>query len=68
MSDWFSTLVAGNELPVYAASELEKRGFVVLPGMVTAERLRRLTTAYTGLETSCEAVGRPSTASQWESR
>ena len=47
MPDWFSTLAAGNELPTYAASELEERGFVVLPGMVVAECLDRLTAAYT---------------------
>ena len=52
MSDWFSTLAAGNELPVHAASELEERGFVVLPGMVAAENLERLTTAYTEAATS----------------
>jgi hypothetical protein len=52
MSDWFSTLAAGTELPVHAASELEERGFVVLPGMVAAESLERLTTAYTVAVTS----------------
>lgn len=52
MSDWFSTLAAGNELPVHAAWELEERGFVVLPGMVAAESLERLTTAYTEAVTS----------------
>jgi len=52
MSDWFSTLAARNELPVHAASELEERGFVVLPGMVAAESLERLTTAYTEAVTS----------------
>ena len=52
MSDWFSTLAAGNELPVHAASELEECGFVVLPGMVAAESLERLTTAYTEAVTS----------------
>jgi len=52
MSDWFSTLAAGNELPVHAALELEERGFVVLPAMVAAESLERLTTAYTEAVTS----------------
>jgi hypothetical protein len=46
MSDWFSTLVAGNELSAQAASELGERGFVVLPGVVAGEGLERLTTAY----------------------
>src|SRR5436190_335393 len=32
MSDWFSTLAAGSELPVDATSELQQRGFVVIPG------------------------------------
>jgi hypothetical protein len=52
MSDWFSTLAAGNELPVDAASELAERGFVVLPGMVAAERLERVAMAYTQAVTS----------------
>jgi len=47
MSDWFSTLAAGNELPAHAASELEERGFVVLPGVLAAETVERLTMAYT---------------------
>jgi ectoine hydroxylase-related dioxygenase (phytanoyl-CoA dioxygenase family) len=46
MSDWFSTLAARHELPSCAASELEERGFVVLPGVVAAASLERLTTAY----------------------
>lgn len=52
MPDWFSTLAAGNELPAVAASELEERGFVVLPGMVAAERLERMASAYTQAVTS----------------
>jgi ectoine hydroxylase-related dioxygenase (phytanoyl-CoA dioxygenase family) len=52
MSDWFSTLSAGHELPVHAASELEERGFVVLPGVVAAGNMERLTTAYTEAMTS----------------
>ena len=52
MSDWFSTLAAGHELPAHAASELEERGFVVLPSMVTAGSMERLTTAYTEAVTS----------------
>jgi hypothetical protein len=31
MSDWFSTLAAGSELPMDATSELQERGFVVIP-------------------------------------
>lgn len=52
MSDWFTTLAAGNELPVHAASELEERGFVVLPGMVPPDSMERLATAYTEAVTS----------------
>jgi hypothetical protein len=47
MSDWFRTLATGNALPVHVASELEARGFVVLPGMVAPEGMERLTAAYT---------------------
>jgi hypothetical protein len=47
MSDWFSKLAAGNELPAHAASELEERGFVVFPGMVPVDRMKRLAAAYT---------------------
>jgi hypothetical protein len=47
MSDWFSKLAAGNELPAHAASELKERGFVVLPGMVPVDRMKRLAAAYT---------------------
>jgi hypothetical protein len=47
MHDWFSRIAAGNDLPVHAASELDQRGFVVLPGMVAAASLKRLTAAYT---------------------
>lgn len=46
MFDWFSTLAAGNELPVHAASELAERGFVVLPSVVLGESMKRLTTTY----------------------
>lgn len=46
MLDWFSTLAAGNELPADAVSELEERGFVVVPGPVPAERMELLADAY----------------------
>ena len=42
MSDWFSALAAGRELPPGAASELQERGFVVLPGPVTVTVTSRL--------------------------
>jgi hypothetical protein len=47
MSDWFSRLAAGCELPVDAASELRKRGFVVLREAVAPDRMDRLANAYT---------------------
>jgi hypothetical protein len=46
MSDWFSTLVAGRELPIDAASQLHERGFVVLPGPVPSDRVEQLADAY----------------------
>jgi hypothetical protein len=47
MFDWFSTLAAGSELPMDAASELQERGFIVLPGPVPSERMEQLADAYT---------------------
>jgi hypothetical protein len=47
MSDWFSALAAGSELPMDAASQLQERGFVVLPGAVPSDRMGRLVNAYT---------------------
>src|SRR3954467_8615474 len=46
MSDWFINLAAGKELPAHAASELEERGFVVFPGVVPVDRMKRLAAAY----------------------
>lgn len=46
MLDWFSTLAAGSELPMDAASELQERGFVVLPSPVAPERMELLADAY----------------------
>jgi hypothetical protein len=45
--DWFSALAAGRELPSDAASELEVRGFVVLPGPVPHDGMPGLVDAYT---------------------
>jgi prevent-host-death family protein len=47
MFDGFSTLAAGREIPTDAASELQERGFVVLPGPVPSERMEWLFNAYT---------------------
>jgi hypothetical protein len=52
MSDWFNTLAAGREFSTHAASQLEERGFVVLPGVVTAASMEPLTRAYTEAVTS----------------
>lgn len=52
MFDWFSTLAAERELPMDAASELQERGFVVLPGPVPSDRMERLADAYTAAVTS----------------
>jgi len=48
MSDWFSNLASRSELSKDAASELRERGFVVLSGSVSSERMERLAVAYTG--------------------
>jgi Phytanoyl-CoA dioxygenase (PhyH) len=52
MVDWFETLCAGSDLPADAASELDHRGFSVLPGPVPPERMERLTEAYTAVMSS----------------
>lgn len=46
MSDWFRTLTAGNNLPTAAATELQDRGFVVIPGPLSPGRMERLAGAY----------------------
>jgi hypothetical protein len=46
MSDWFDRLSASSELPVDAAYELHHRVFVVLPGPVPRECIKRLGDAY----------------------
>jgi hypothetical protein len=46
MLNWFSTLAAGSQLPVGAASELQERGFIVLRDAVSSERMERLAHAY----------------------
>ena len=46
MVDWFNALAAGSELSAHAASELQVRGFVVLPGPVTEDRMGSFTSAY----------------------
>jgi hypothetical protein len=46
MNHWFDTLAAGRELSIAATSELQERGFVVLPGPVPFDRMHRLVNAY----------------------
>ena len=46
MSDWFRTLTAGNNLPAAAATELQERGVVVIPGPLSPGRMERLARAY----------------------
>src|SRR5215203_3356467 len=47
MVDWFSTLAAGSELPIDSASQLQERGFVVIPGPEPFGRMELLVDAYT---------------------
>ena len=46
MNDWFNEIRTGCELPLSAARELLDLGFVVIPGVVTPERLSHLADAY----------------------
>ena len=55
MLEWFGTLAAGSELPADAASELQERGFVVIPGPAPADQADRLVEAYTGAVASATA-------------
>jgi ectoine hydroxylase-related dioxygenase (phytanoyl-CoA dioxygenase family) len=52
MSDWFHKLAVSGALAAHAASELDERGFVILPDVVGAESMERLATAYTQAMTS----------------
>lgn len=46
MIDWFADLATENALPPGAATELQERGFIVLPGVVPSDRLDRLSNLY----------------------
>ena len=46
MTDRFSQLASGSALPAAAASELQERGFVIVPGPVPPDRMERLASAY----------------------
>jgi hypothetical protein len=53
--DAFETLAARRALPADAASELDRRGFVVLRGAIPTEDLARLTVAYDAAMASASA-------------
>jgi hypothetical protein len=53
--DGFSPLAAGSELPEEAASELQERGFTIIPGPVPPERMELLAGAYTAAVSSASA-------------
>ena len=46
MVDWFTNLAAGPSLAACAASELQDRGFVIMPGPEPPEQLEQLVKAY----------------------
>jgi len=52
MSDWFSNLTSRSKLSKDAEFELRERGFVVLRGSISSERMERLDIAYTAAVTS----------------
>jgi len=54
MCDWFSVLASGRELPIDAASLLQERGFVVLPGPVPSDRMGELANAYDAVVASAK--------------
>jgi ectoine hydroxylase-related dioxygenase (phytanoyl-CoA dioxygenase family) len=56
MADWFETLTLRRELPADAASELQRRGFTVLPGAVPPAQMAPLTDAYTAAMSSAAAA------------
>ena len=47
MIDWFQALAAEKALPPGAATQLQDRGYVVLPGAVPPDRRERLSNSYT---------------------
>jgi hypothetical protein len=46
MGDWFAALAAGDALPARAASDLQERGFTVVPGPTPAAFMAPLVAAY----------------------
>jgi hypothetical protein len=56
MIDWFDSLAARIALPAAAASELHDRGFTVLPGPMSGDRIERLADAYTAAVSSATSA------------
>jgi hypothetical protein len=56
MSDWFSALAAGSQLPMDAAAELQERGFIVLPGAVPTDSVERVANAYAAAVAAASAA------------
>jgi len=56
MTNWFEMLAASRELSNEAAAALDHQGFVVLPSLVTRERIDRLTDAFDAAVSSASDV------------
>lgn len=65
VSDWFEMLTVGSHLTMDAASELQERGFVIIPGPEPSDRMERLVDAYDAAVRSATGddvrIGRTST-------
>src|SRR5262245_56272089 len=46
MDSWFAEIAAGSALPADATRELVETGFIILPGAVPDEQLRKVAQAY----------------------
>ncbi len=46
MDDWFNTISTYRNFSTHTAKELQDKGFVIIPGPVTTERLSRFVAAY----------------------
>lgn len=56
MVDWFKELTASNTLGLLAITELQERGFTVLPGLVLPNELPRLRLAYDAAVASADTA------------
>jgi len=56
MGEWFDVLSASAELPADSAAELKRQGFVVVPGPMSCDGIKRLADAYDAAVTSANAV------------